>query len=68
MEYKKEIEELVSTVIDESASDLHLSIGRNPILRISGNLIPIVKKSIITENDMKGFLHEFLSEKNKIGL
>jgi twitching motility protein PilT len=65
MEYKKEIEELIDTVVDESASDLHLAVGRNPIIRVSGNLIPIVKKSLTTENDMKGFLNQFLSDKNK---
>ncbi len=65
MEYKKEIEDLIDTVVDESASDLHLAVGRNPIIRVSGNLIPIVKKSLTTENDMKGFLNQFLSDKNK---
>ncbi|HEY4478648.1 MAG TPA: PilT/PilU family type 4a pilus ATPase [Candidatus Paceibacterota bacterium] len=66
MEYKKEIEELISTVVGENASDLHLSIGRNPIIRVSGNLLPIVKKPIITENTMKGYLNEFLTEKTRI--
>lgn len=65
MEYRKEVEDLVSTVVNEGASDLHLAEGRNPIIRISGNLIPLVKKSKLTHTDMKGFLSEFLTEKLK---
>ena len=68
MDYKKEIEDLVTMVVHEGASDLHLAEGRTPIIRVSGVLIPLVKKSVLTENDMKGFLNEFLSEKNKADL
>ncbi len=68
MEYKKEIDDLVSTLVQEGASDLHLAEGRPPIIRVSGNLIPLVKKSIVTANDMKGFANEFLSEKAKVDL
>lgn len=64
MEYKKEIEELVSTVVHEGASDLHLSEGRVPSIRVSGNLIPLIKKPKLSSVDMKGFVKEFLSERN----
>ncbi len=64
MEYKKEIEELVSTVVSEGASDLHLAEGRTPTVRISGQLIPLVKKSVLTNTTIKGMLREFLSDKN----
>lgn len=66
MEYKKEVEELISLLVKESASDLHLSTGRQPIIRTSGNLIPLMKKPVITEADMKGFVNVFLSEDNKV--
>ncbi len=66
MDYKKEIELLVSTVINEGASDLHLAEGRTPFIRVSGSLIPLVKKSVISNEDMKGYINEFLSEENKV--
>ena len=44
--YKKELDELIETVIKEGASDLHLSEGRLPTLRVTGNLIPLAKKQI----------------------
>lgn len=65
MEYKKIIDDLVTLLLHEGASDLHLSVGRNPIIRVSGNLIPLLKQSIITESDMKGFLEVFLTPENK---
>jgi len=61
MDYRKEIEELVNLVFKEGASDLHLSAGRQPIVRASGSLIPIIKKAALTDKDMQGFLDIFLS-------
>jgi len=65
-EYKKDIEELINTVVHEDASDLHLAENRHPMIRVSGSLIPIVKRPILTNTDLKGFLQEFLSEKGKL--
>jgi twitching motility protein PilT len=65
MEYKKIIDDLVTLLLHEGASDLHLSVGRNPIIRVSGNLIPLLKQSVITDSDMKGFLGVFLTAENK---
>ncbi len=64
-DYKKELEELVSLILKEGASDLHLSVGRVPVIRSSGNLVPLVKRAILTDADIKGFLNLFLSGKNK---
>jgi twitching motility protein PilT len=65
MDYKKEIDELVTLIIQDGASDLHLSVGRPPVIRVSGNLIPLVKKPAITEADMKGFLSIFLTASSR---
>src|SRR3989344_1652497 len=66
MEYQKQIEELVDHVINENASDLHLAEGRHPVIRVSGNLIPLVKRDPLTSADMQGLLNQFLSEENKV--
>src|SRR3989344_6036267 len=65
MEYKKQLADLTSVVVRESASDLHLSVGRNPIIRVSGFLIPLLKMPLLTEKDLDGFLDEILSPENK---
>ena len=65
MDYKKEIAELADTTIKDGASDLHLSAGRTPIIRVSGSLIPLIKKPVLTEADMKGFIGVFLNASHK---
>jgi len=65
IDYKKELEELIEYVIKEGGSDLHLSEGRQPTLRVSGSLIPLVKKPKLTGADTLAFLHELLTPENK---
>ncbi len=65
MDYTKEIEDLISLVLKDGASDVHLSAGRTPVIRSSGELIPLVKRAVLTEKDMEGFANIFLTEKNK---
>ncbi len=66
MDYKKEIENLVSLVVKAGGSDIHLSEGRQPIIRVSGNLIPLVKVPAMTKNDMRGFMDVLLSPQSKM--
>lgn len=64
-DYKKELSELIMTVVKEGASDLHLSVGRPPTMRISGSLITLVKKSILSHEDTKGLIFAMLDEDQK---
>jgi len=65
-DYKKEIEELISSVVKEVGSDLHISAGHRPIIRVSGELIPLSNKEILTGEDTKKLLDELLNEKQKV--
>ena len=65
MDYKKELEELILNVVRENGSDLHLGAGRVPIIRVSGELIFLIKYPILTKEDVFGFLGEVL-EKSKV--
>lgn len=64
-DFQKELKDLILTVAKEGASDLHLSVGRHPTLRISGSLIPLVKKPILTPKDTEGMIFTMLSEIDK---
>ncbi|MHB8651877.1 MAG: type IV pilus twitching motility protein PilT [Minisyncoccota bacterium] len=55
-DYRNEVEDLVNIVVREGASDLHISAGRYPMIRVAGNLIPLVKKQILTKDDTMGIL------------
>lgn len=65
MDYKKKLEELISNVIREGGSDLHLGASRVPIIRVSGELIFLVKHPVLTAEDMFGILAVIL-EKDKV--
>lgn len=55
VDYRKELEILVSTVVNEHGSDLHLSVGNHPTIRVSGSLIPLLRKPILTAEDVMSF-------------
>ena len=55
-EYKKELDELLETVVREGASDLHLSEGRHPTIRVAGSLVPLTRKAELTREDTGAFL------------
>lgn len=65
MDYSKELEELVTTVIREDASDLHLSVGRYPTLRVQGALIPLTQKQILTPDVVRGLVFAMLSKEQQ---
>jgi twitching motility protein PilT len=60
---KKEIEELIMTVIREGGSDLHLGAGRVPAIRVNGELIFLLKRNILSKEDMIAILSEILEKK-----
>ncbi|MFC1720707.1 type IV pilus twitching motility protein PilT [Patescibacteria group bacterium] len=61
-DYKKELEDLILTTIQQGASDLHLSVDRHPTIRVSGTLIPLVKKEALTDESVSGLLSGLLTE------
>lgn len=64
-EYKKIMEGLVDVVIKENGSDIHLSEGRHPMIRVAGSLIPLVKHKELTREDTAGILDFLTSEESK---
>jgi twitching motility protein PilT len=60
---KIKIEELISIVIKEDASDLHISEDRQPMIRVSGFLVPLVKYPVISKSEMKNILSEMIDSK-----
>lgn len=68
MEHKKDIEELVTLLLQQNASDLHLGEGRTPVVRVAGSLIPLAKRPVATAADMAGYIAEFLNSDNRMRL
>ena len=61
----KLLNELVEIVIKEGASDLHLSEGRPPVIRVSNFLIPLVKMPVLSHEDIDELLSLFLSPETR---
>lgn len=55
VDYRKELTALIELVINERASDIHFSVDAHPIIRVSGSLIPLLKKPILTDEDVDAF-------------
>ena len=65
MDYAKELEQLIVTVIKEGGSDLHITEGRHPTIRVTGALIPLLKHKVLSKEDTLGFITELLTAENK---
>ena len=64
-DYAKELFDLLDITVKEGASDLHLSTGYNPTIRVSGTLIPLVKKDVLTAEDTQGLMEVLVSPENR---
>jgi len=64
-QYQKELEEILELAIKKDATDVHLSVGRPPILRINGQLAPLTEKLILTDKDTQGLAFTLISEEKK---
>ncbi len=69
MENKTQIEakfnEYLEMVAEQGASDLHLNVGRPPILRIDGKLYPVAGEGKLSEQDMAQIANAILNEKQR---
>jgi twitching motility protein PilT len=60
-----ELRELLETSVREKASDLHLTVGRPPMIRIYGELLPISGKKVLSNNLICELIAGILDENRK---
>lgn len=58
------IDELFKLMVEQGASDLHITSGAAPYLRLHGNMVPLNYREL-TNQDVQGLLFEILTEKQK---
>jgi twitching motility protein PilT len=58
------IHELFKSMVDQSASDLHITSGAPPYLRLHGNMVPMNYKDL-SNQDVQSLIFEILNEKQK---
>ncbi|OHA58198.1 MAG: type IV pili twitching motility protein PilT [Candidatus Vogelbacteria bacterium RIFOXYD1_FULL_44_32] len=64
-DYKRQLDDLILIVTKEGASDLHITAGMHPSIRVSGDLIPLVNQPVLSADDTMGMAMEILNEANK---
>ncbi|MDP3731113.1 MAG: PilT/PilU family type 4a pilus ATPase [bacterium] len=64
-EYKKELEELLLLLAQEQGSDLHLSPGVFPTVRVSNRLVPLSNRAILDKDTLEGYAMAVMGEENK---
>lgn len=64
-DYKAQLNELLLTTAKQSASDLHIAVGRRPTIRIDSVLVPLQNESILTKEDTEGLVLALMSEEQK---
>lgn len=56
------LSELLSLVAEQQASDLHLSAGRYPVIRLDGQLMPLSNYKLLDKDDMVAIVKELLTQ------
>jgi len=62
MDYLIYLKKLLDILVKEEASDLDISVGHAPNIRITGQLIPLSQEKVITAKDSEGIAFSILSE------
>jgi twitching motility protein PilT len=65
MNYAASLHRLLAAAIQHDASDLHISVGRRPTLRVYGTLVTLDEEEVITPEIAQGLIEELLSPAQK---
>ena len=64
-ELRVTLHQLLKTMIDKGSSDLHITTGSAPLLRIDGSIVPL-KLPPLTPQDTKQLIYSVLTEEQKV--
>lgn len=64
-DYSDRLAKLLLLVVEAKASDLHLSVGHPPILRVAGCLIPIPNRARLSSEDTQGFAFALMTDEQR---
>jgi len=63
--YVSQLKKLLELTIKEQASDLHLSVGHSPVMRIAGRLIPLLKEKKLSPEDTKNLAFALMTDNQR---
>lgn len=59
---KIELNDLLAIVAERGASDLHIGVGKPPLLRIDSKLVPISEREVLTPDTCEQTIYSLISE------
>lgn len=65
MEYGEQLKKLLLTTAKKGASDLHITVGKRPTVRMDSSLVPLGKEDIVTKRDAEGLVMALLTEEQQ---
>lgn len=60
MDYTKKLAQLIEMLVAQGASDLHLGVGVQPVIRVARMLTPVLSEQKLTNDDVMGLLSVML--------
>ncbi|MEK7541135.1 MAG: PilT/PilU family type 4a pilus ATPase, partial [Patescibacteria group bacterium] len=65
MDYLQKFKKFLDIVVKEEASDLLISVGHHPTIRITGQLVPLTKEPKISAEDSRGLAFSLINDVKK---
>ena len=62
MDFERSLKKFINVLIHEGGSDLHISAGSHPTVRVAGSLVSLTKEPILTGDDTFGLLSTMVAE------
>lgn len=59
------IDEVAREAVAKKASDIHITAGLPPMIRVDGKLVPLIGYPVLTPRDSQQFVYSFMNEKQK---
>ncbi|GAB6072005.1 type IV pilus twitching motility protein PilT [Venenivibrio stagnispumantis] len=59
------IDEIAREALNKKASDIHLTAGLPPVIRVDGKLVPLTQYPPFTPRDVQQFIYSFMNEKQR---
>ena len=65
MNHSEEIKNLINTLVSQNGSDIHITAGRKPVIRVDGGLVVLEGYSIYTNEDVSEMLSVMASPEKR---
>ncbi|WP_028950165.1 type IV pilus twitching motility protein PilT [Sulfurihydrogenibium subterraneum] len=59
------IDEIAKEAVSRNATDIHITAGLPPVIRVDGRLIPLAGYYMLTPKDSQSLIYSFMNEKQK---